>query len=352
MKFQAAFATLRPRLRSPLLLTVAGLWALTSTFGIIFNRVIAPQLGINQHMTHPVVLDVLWLLWSPFSAFFLSPMPWQWSGDERPEAPFGRGLLQALPVPLLEVIFTACFFIPSKQANLPMGALPAILALHVAEWMFIGYAVAAWERRKLRKSVAQAKAHEAQWTLLHSQMSPHALLNSLNGLAQLVTEDLEAGLQGIRDLSEIYRLLLEHGQAQLLPLARERDLLTRFLGVEALRLGRRLTVEWDWDSGLDVVPLPPLLLQPLVENAVKHGISASETGGVLRIGARRDGRDLRLTVANTGLPLGESNLGGTGIGLRNLEARLHLAFGSQAEFTLKSDGAWTLAEIHLIGSKA
>lgn len=351
MRGRNALATFRPRLRSPLLLALAGIWAFFSLSGVLFNRLLSPELTGLQPWTHPLLLDLLWVVWSPISLFFLSPIPWLWTGDDRPQTGFLRGLLQALPIPLMEAVFTALVYFPMKDVDLPPGAMPALLSLHVAEWLFIGSAVAAWEQRKARKSAALVKTREAQWTLLHSQMSPHAFLNALNGLAQLVTEDLQAGLKGIRDLSEIYRLLLEHGESQLLPLGRERDLLSRFLGVEALRLGQRLKVEWDWDPDLDRVPLPPLLLQPLVENAVKHGIASSESGGTLRIGARRDGRDLRLTVANTGLPLGHSSQEGTGIGLRNLEARLRLAFGSEAELTLKTDGAWTLAEIHLIGSR-
>jgi len=299
---------------------------------------------------HSILWDLGWLLWSPFSLFFLSPLPWLWTGDDRAEAPFLRGLVQALPIPLLELVFSVALYLPAKSVGLPGSVVVATMSIHVAEWVFIGYAIAAWEQRRARKAWAAAKAQEAQWTLLNSQMSPHAFLNALNGLAQLVREDLEAGLRGIRDLSEIYRLLLEHGEAQLLPLARERDLLSRFLAVESLRLGSRLEVVWDWDPTLDDVRLPPLLLQPLVENAVKHGIAPSERGGQLRIQAHREGRNLRLSVANNGLPLGQASSGGTGLGLKNLEARLRLAFGDRADLTLKTADGWTVADILLQGS--
>jgi LytS/YehU family sensor histidine kinase len=121
-----------------------------------------------------------------------------------------------------------------------------------------------------------------------------------------------------------------------------------------MRLGDRLKVEWAWDDRFDSLCLPPFLVQPLVENALKHGISPHPRGGVLRIGLLQEETDLVLRVSNTGKALPPAL--GQGIGRSNLEARLGLAFGDGAKTRLFTAGEWTVAEIrvdmNVIGRKA
>ena len=117
----------------------------------------------------------------------------------------------------------------------------------------------------------------------------------------------------------------------------------RYLRLEALRLGGRLVTRWLWDSDLDPLETPPFLVQPLVENALKHGIAKAEQGGELEIRLGRLGRQIRIQVANTGRPT--PLVLGNGIGLRNLEARLRLAYGDRAGYRLFQEGPWTTAEI-------
>jgi len=114
-------------------------------------------------------------------------------------------------------------------------------------------------------------------------------------------------------------MLTRHGSALSLPLAQERALLKRYLAIESLRLGDRLRIQWNWPPWADAIDLPPLLLQPLVENAVKHGIAASPEGGHLRIAVARQGVHLFLRVANTGAPWTPK---AEGKGLANLRERL------------------------------
>jgi two-component system sensor histidine kinase AlgZ len=109
-----------------------------------------------------------------------------------------------------------------------------------------------------------------------------------------------------------------------------------------MRFGDRLRVDWLWPDWADAVSLPPLLLQPLVENAMKHGISPSAEGGTVVISCARDGRGLLLRVANTGKPLAP---GSAGIGLGNLRARLQLWTEVDATFTLESRAEWTEATL-------
>ncbi|HET8901659.1 MAG TPA: histidine kinase [Holophagaceae bacterium] len=195
---------------------------------------------------------------------------------------------------------------------------------------------------------ALEQLQEAQWILLRGQLSPHVLFNALNGLAELVHQDPKAAEAALLDLAGLYRALLDHGDKVRAPLGDERRLLERYLGVEGMRLGPRLKVGWEWDPGLDRTEAPPFLLQPLVENAIKHGVSTSLEGGELRIEARRQLYGTVLRVANTGQPL--RLVLGQGVGLANLEARLRLAYKGRAAFRLFEEGAWTVAEILLPGT--
>jgi two-component system sensor histidine kinase AlgZ len=124
-----------------------------------------------------------------------------------------------------------------------------------------------------------------------------------------------------------------------------------YLAVEALRLGDRLQVRWDWDPALDALVAPPLLLLPLVENALKHGLGPRPEGGELHIQGRREGATLLLEVANTGA-WGEAVGRSRGVGLRNLHARLQLGYQGRATFGLVREAPWTRARLTLPGPLA
>jgi two-component system sensor histidine kinase AlgZ len=227
-------------------------------------------------------------------------------------------------------------FLRALAVNL-LGGVPLMTIIGA----IISFAVITEEE----KAATEARLEEAQWVLLRGQLSPHVLFNSLNGLAELVRQDPLAAEQALLDLAELYRALLRHGDRPKAPLGDERALVARFLAVEAVRMGPRLRVSWAWDEGLDGALVPPFLLQPLVENALKHGLAPESGGGHLIISLQPEGEGLRLRVVNTGRPLGL--VPGQGIGLQNLEARLRLAYGSGAAFHLRSEGPSTVAEVLL-----
>ena len=159
-------------------------------------------------------------------------------------------------------------------------------------------------------------------------------------------EDPPAAEEMIALLADLYRMLTHHGEADLAPLQRERALVEAYLAMERMRLGERLRVRWEWPSWADGVVIPPLFLQPLVENAIKHGISPCETGGEVRISCLRDEGTVSLCVRNTGAPLARGAR--EGIGLANLRARLGL-WTEAAAFTLEQDGDWTAATVRWTG---
>ncbi|MEI6473614.1 MAG: histidine kinase, partial [Holophagaceae bacterium] len=180
---------------------------------------------------------------------------------------------------------------------------------------------------------------------LQSQMSPHVLFNAISGLTELVWKDQKATEAALVSLAQLLRGLLDSSTRPVDPLATERLLVEHYLAVEHIRLGTRLRVAWDWDQQLESHLVPPLLLQPLVENAIKHGIAPCREGGELRIFLRAEGSGFCLGVANTGLPLAEGHA--EGIGLGNLRERLSL-LGERPEcLTVQGQDGWTVAALHL-----
>ncbi len=211
--------------------------------------------------------------------------------------------------------------------------------------MVLGWFLADKERAESTEAELLERARQAQVRALQAQLHPHALYNTLGGLAELVHEDPDAAEEAIIGLVEMLRMLTRQSGATELPLGQERALLKHYLGIEEIRLGARLQVKWDWPEWADALTLPPLLLLPLVENAIKHGIAPHPEGGTLRIGVARTSRDLVFRVANTGQLFQSGQAEGTG--LHHLRERLALTPRLDASLELRSEDGWTLAELRV-----
>ena len=339
-------------------------WGAVLLFGLGW-ALVRWLLGLPARSPEDLLGPFLWA----FLFLAITPVPWQWTGDGAPLARPWRGLLQALPwnagwVLVLLLAFGSGprpFAGPGHgpgpgrgSRGLPLedrGGPPlrprlVLLALtSVSVCVLLGWILADKERAEAMEEQAHQAAALAQARVLQGQMNPHVLFNALSGLTELVREDPLAAEQALVNLSTLLRGLLEQGARATIPLAQERELVTSYLALEQVRLGRRLAVAWHWDPGLDALELPPLLLQPLVENAIKHGIAPSRAGGALHIRARACGDRLELEVANTGHPLVEGAPDGVGLG--NLKARLALLGRSPGSFHLRQEAEWTLATLTL-----
>ncbi len=308
----------------------------------------------------------------------LTPLPWQWSGDEAPMAGALRGAAQALPW-MAALTLGALLVLglagrpPQRPGRGPgLGAVepgnphrggqlghrgeeahwlpihPRFWALGVAHLCFgllLGRILAERERAEIREAAAQRAANEAQARALQGQMNPHVLFNAISGLTELVREDPEAAEAALVNLSELLRALLDHGSRLRAPLGDERHLVERHLALERLRLGHRLREDWDWPEVLDGLEIPPLMIQPLVENALKHGVSKAVGGGALAVQLTLEGRRLCVRVANTGPA--PAVVAETGLGLRNLRERLTLLGAPVDALRLYREGDWTVAELKL-----
>lgn len=172
-------------------------------------------------------------------------------------------------------------------------------------------------------------ATTAQLAALRAQINPHFFFNSLNSIAQLIGTDPEKAEACIERLAEIFRYMLRRSEHEFVSLAEELEIADAYLEIEKARFGDDLRVTQDIDAGATAVTMPGLLLQPIVENAVKHGISRKIGGGELSIAAHLAGRDLVLEVRDTGAGIqGNQSIDGPGVGLRNVRDRLVKHYGA------------------------
>jgi two-component sensor histidine kinase len=196
---------------------------------------------------------------------------------------------------------------------------------------------------------AEGLAHQARLQALRYQINPHFLFNTLNAVSTLIVEQKNRDAERmVARLSDFLRLTLESESDVEVPLADELDFARRYLDIERIRFGDRLVVEEDVDAEALSALVPPLVLQPLVENAVRHGIMPREEGGRLAIDACRVGDRLLLRVIDDGPgpPSGAEASGG--LGLSNTRARLESLYGDDHRFSIdRSDGGGCEVRIEL-----
>jgi two-component system, LytTR family, sensor kinase len=164
---------------------------------------------------------------------------------------------------------------------------------------------------------------------LKMQLHPHFLFNTLHGISTLIDTDQVSAKEMVVKLSTLLRGTLEHSSSDLIPLSEELKFVRDYLDLEAMRLGTRLNVEWLIDSDTGSTLVPQLILQPLVENAVRHGIACTRDGGWVEIASKKSAGTLELRIRNS---IGGKRTPGLGVGLRNTDARLRYLYSDEATF--------------------
>jgi LytS/YehU family sensor histidine kinase len=220
---------------------------------------------------------------------------------------------------------------PPQLLEIFLGTLSSMALLLC--WSGLYFGVKFYERLQLEREAtlkASALAQEAQLKMLRYQLNPHFLFNTLNAISTLVLDgqNRTANL-AVSRLSEFLRYTLDQDPMKKVTLRQELDALNLYLGIEKLRFGDRLRLEFDVDERAESALVPSLLLQPLVENAMKYAISPREEGGSVTIMAGIEGGQLRLAVADDGPGLPSAAVGGNGrgVGLRNTRERLKVLYG-------------------------
>jgi two-component system LytT family sensor kinase len=197
----------------------------------------------------------------------------------------------------------------------------------------------------LRNQDMNRLVSQAELRALQSQINPHFLFNALNTLYGSIPREAPEARRMVLNLAEIFRYFL-HSERTYVPLSQEMQIVRAYLEVEQLRLGERLRVEFQVDEATLDVPVPVLSVQPLVENAIKHGIAPSAEPGYVRVRVEVRLNELRISVENSGA----NNTGeaaGPGVGLRNVRRRLEICYGPGASLELAFDSQRTTAEISI-----
>jgi two-component system sensor histidine kinase AlgZ len=213
------------------------------------------------------------------------------------------------------------------------GVLLYLLALAVSYVLVVFEASQDAQRRGLQ---GQVLAREAELRSLRAQIDPHFLFNSLHSISALTTADPPSARRMCLLLGDFLRQTVALGGADRITLSREVALIENFLAIERVRFGDRLSIALDAGDAGDCL-VPPLLLQPLVENAVTHGIAHMLEGGTVRVAAVRDGAWLKIVVDNPCDP-DRPQRGGTGVGLANVRARLRALHGADATLVAEERG--------------
>ncbi|WP_342133394.1 sensor histidine kinase [Hydrogenophaga sp. OTU3427] len=208
--------------------------------------------------------------------------------------------------------------VPASAADALRGALLSAMVAGALLFYFN------W--RHHRQSPAWA---ESRLMALQSRIRPHFLFNSLNSVLALIRTEPRKAEAMLEDLAELFRALLAEPRS-LVPLADELALARAYVAIEGIRLGTRLRVHWHCDETLNATLVPPLLLQPLLENAVRHGAEPLEAGADIRVDVAREGHYLVLTVRNPCPAVGQAQEGNH-MALSNIAERLSLHFDAEAQ---------------------
>jgi signal transduction histidine kinase len=239
----------------------------------------------------------------------------------------GEALLFALKLRTMEVFWwrVRYSFVVNFQSSLPTYWM--ILAAYLAFDYYVKY-----RDRELRGAQLAAELSHAQLQALKMQLKPHFLFNTLNSISSLMYIDVEAADAMLARLSDFLRLTLDRDLDQEVTLNEELEFVRRYLEIEKVRFEDRLTVSVDVAKDAGEARVPTLALQPLIENAIHHGIASRPAGGLIAIRARRDDATLRISVSDDGVGAGDDHPRER-IGLANTRARLERLYGAAQSFT-------------------
>jgi two-component system sensor histidine kinase AlgZ len=309
---------------------------------------------LTTSLIHSTIYGLLFGLTMPSLAERLAALrqPLRWAGIT-----FALGLIAAISSLLVQLCLLGSGFI-SRERFWPEFGYKTTAVFLIA--LVIGLSVHTYEKirdrmqattlqlrtQELEKERALKLASEARLASLESRLHPHFLFNTLNSISALILEDPVLAEQMVQRLAALLRTSLDACEQNHVPLREELKLVTDYLEIERARFRERLSYSIDVEPSLESLPVPPLTLQPLVENSVKYAISPRTTGGVIRISARLLKTALVLEVWDDGPGFNGETIP-YGHGLDNLRARLTALLGDDTKLSVDSRNAGTSVTVYL-----
>jgi signal transduction histidine kinase len=247
-------------------------------------------------------------------------------------------------------------FVPSGiLANSPWIQFTSVLEYGVlcAVWYLAEHQKTLREQREREKELRLLNT-QMELAMLKSQMNPHFLFNALNTVNALVASNPDAARAVLTKLADVLRYTLDSDRRQYVSFREELDFVQTYLSIEQIRFGERLRVSIDAPAEVMNLYTPPMLLQPLVENAVRHGLAPKDDGGEVRVSVETSGKAVMVAVSDTGVGMTSTAImhhseqtGSSGRGLSNTDARLRKLFGEEAGITASTDAAGTRISFQL-----
>lgn len=248
-------------------------------------------------------------------------------------------LLVILAAVFVGSFITASFSIPNRVLFFTNLIVCTLLGSMIFGFAFYGEKMtlekANLEKEQSRRLQVEKQITEARLRTLQAQIEPHFLFNTLSNILNLFDTDLEKGKSMQKDLIVYLRSSLPKFRTDFTTVREEIDLVRAYLNIYKVRMGDRLLYRAEIEGDVTDLPFPPMLIQPLVENAIKHGIEPKIEGGEIRIDVRKAGSTIRITVADTGLGMAPDS--GPRTGLTNIRERLALLYGEKGRLILEEN---------------
>jgi len=282
-----------------------------------------------------------WYLWVPFAPFALSLVRRRTRWPILLASSIGGWLTHLVANVTIRSLVVLVFF-SNREAfaldrlstqfrnGLTIDSIPSLLT-----FLALLCAAYAWHQNE-RSIQLEAELSRAELQALRAQLQPHFLFNTLNSISVLVEDDPKGANTMLLHLSDILRVMMHRTGTPEVSLREELELIRSYLEIEQVRFGSRLTVRFESDPEANEARVPSLLLQPLVENAVRHGIAPRSVPGLIEISTQRNNGNVRIVVRDNGGGMPADQSKSNGVGLRNTRARLELLYGKNHQFVLQN----------------
>jgi two-component system LytT family sensor kinase len=301
----------------------------------------ALNLGLLKFLITTFILGIL------LSHLYRSFIIWQkWDAKPLPSLIVGvlfSNIIIGFVFTLLQAGISDIFFLENKKLLVPPFEDVFFLAINwiviFILWSSVYFAVKFlrnYRSEEIKNLKYEALKHEVELNNLKSQLNPHFMFNSMNSIRALIDEEPNSAKDAVTQLSNLLRSSLLTGKKKFIPLAEELKLVKDYLALEKIRYEERLQTQIEINPELLFCMIPPLMLQTLVENSIKHGISTLPEGGKLIVEGQKEDGFYELSVINSGNYNPKENHSSTKVGLQNTKKRLKLLYGNHSKFSIEN----------------